>query len=958
MRKGALNLSIFYILFIMILLPVAIADQNVVSTTSFSTSPSTGSFGRIAAINNPSLAANEHTSLLTVQELTIQGIVRDAAGNLMNNRNLRVIIGDQAGTPIASSDIPVNAGIFNSLVPSDLTCGQNYTIIISLLTAGGDVEQQLFSQNFLACGGGIATKGLSVQLDASMAGNLNVIGNVQAGGTVCDGSGKCISTIIPATSAMWNKSAMNNSQIYYNDGFVGIGLSTPGERLDVNGNILGRGSINATGLICDGSGRCVGDTTSLWNQSASPAGAIYYTGGNVGIGTPVPNARLTVGGDLSLWGGRISFFDSTGDAQSDPYYLLKTNSGDDTNALQLHIEDNNNESFEIWGNNCAAPGGCLGPGEKTHYFQSNGNAWHKGNLTIGGDFRSSGAICDGSGNCLNALPLQVWNQSASPAGAIYYTGGNVGIKRSTPGFALDVVGRSRITEGSDSTAGLWFAKTQGEAHGQGFVGLTNENNLGLYGINGAGWGLVLNTTSGNVGIGTSSPSAKLDVKGGAVLTDRVFGFSAVQQGNSSVGVFISAPVSQSMGFFTNSGERVRIDSLGNVGIGTTTPLSPFDVNGSIVMSQHPFNLLYISQTEPAGSDDAEIRLVKRSNPNIVSTKIVLQGYSEGTGGNLDFYTKENDPNAPLKLAVRFNESGAVGIGTPSPKALLHITADNITYRGESFIIETALPRIILKDKDSAGAGVNKMAIRSGDENRDGFAIQGSNDAGTGWNDLVFVTRQGNMGVGTTSPGAKLTVSSPAGQGDALLLLEDTLHNHKLLIGTDSDLPNFIRIRPYGTDTGLAITNNGDTIGVFVSAAPGANVGIGTAAPGNDKLDVRGRAYSSGGWQTTDADYAEWFEKEEPSVPGDSIGINLATGKVRKFQSGDKFLGIHASSPGIVGNRLAEDDADMEKTHTLVSLLGQVDANLEQAVLNGRVVSTVDGQYIGLLLSDGRIFIGR
>ncbi|HIH37649.1 TPA: hypothetical protein HA245_01810 [Candidatus Woesearchaeota archaeon] len=814
MRKGALNLSIFYILFIMILLPVAIADQNVVSTTSFSTSPSTGSFGRIAAINNPSLAANEHTSLLTVQELTIQGIVRDAAGNLMNNRNLRVIIGDQAGTPIASSDIPVNAGIFNSLVPSDLTCGQNYTIIISLLTAGGDVEQQLFSQNFLACGGGIATKGLSVQLDASMAGNLNVIGNVQAGGTVCDGSGKCISTIIPATSAMWNKSAMNNSQIYYNDGFVGIGLSTPGERLDVNGNILGRGSINATGLICDGSGRCVGDTTSLWNQSASPAGAIYYTGGNVGI------------------------------------------------------------------------------------------------------------------------------------------------KRSTPGFALDVVGRSRITEGSDSTAGLWFAKTQGEAHGQGFVGLTNENNLGLYGINGAGWGLVLNTTSGNVGIGTSSPSAKLDVKGGAVLTDRVFGFSAVQQGNSSVGVFISAPVSQSMGFFTNSGERVRIDSLGNVGIGTTTPLSPFDVNGSIVMSQHPFNLLYISQTEPAGSDDAEIRLVKRSNPNIVSTKIVLQGYSEGTGGNLDFYTKENDPNAPLKLAVRFNESGAVGIGTPSPKALLHITADNITYRGESFIIETALPRIILKDKDSAGAGVNKMAIRSGDENRDGFAIQGSNDAGTGWNDLVFVTRQGNMGVGTTSPGAKLTVSSPAGQGDALLLLEDTLHNHKLLIGTDSDLPNFIRIRPYGTDTGLAITNNGDTIGVFVSAAPGANVGIGTAAPGNDKLDVRGRAYSSGGWQTTDADYAEWFEKEEPSVPGDSIGINLATGKVRKFQSGDKFLGIHASSPGIVGNRLAEDDADMEKTHTLVSLLGQVDANLEQAVLNGRVVSTVDGQYIGLLLSDGRIFIGR
>lgn len=137
-----------------------------------------------------------------------------------------------------------------------------------------------------------------------------------------------------------------------------------------------------------------------------------------------------------------------------------------------------------------------------------------------------------------------------------------------------------------------------------------------------------------------------------------------------------------------------------------------------------------------------------------------------------------------------------------------------------------------------------------------------------------------------------------------------------------------------------------------------NLGIGTADPGNDTLDVRGRAYASGGWQTTNADYAEWFEKEEEAVPGDIIGINLETGKARKYRPGDWFIGVCSTKPAYVGNRLSETDEEMAKTHILVGLLGQIDINEEQVIIEGRIVKTTDSIEIGILLNNGKVLIGR
>lgn len=138
----------------------------------------------------------------------------------------------------------------------------------------------------------------------------------------------------------------------------------------------------------------------------------------------------------------------------------------------------------------------------------------------------------------------------------------------------------------------------------------------------------------------------------------------------------------------------------------------------------------------------------------------------------------------------------------------------------------------------------------------------------------------------------------------------------------------------------------------------AALGIGTVTPGGDKLDVRGRAYASGGWQSSDADYAEWFEREGAVEPGDIVGMNLKTGKVRRYVTGDEFIGIGSKEPAVVGNRLKESPEEMETSHALVGLLGQLAFDRDQVVLAGRFIRTRDGKRVGLLLSNGKAFIGR
>ena len=67
---------------------------------------------------------------------------------------------------------------------------------------------------------------------------------------------------------------------------------------------------------------------------------------------------------------------------SDPYYLEKVVTSGNNSSLRLTINDDAEESFQIWGNSCAA-GNCGGAGTMAHKFRADGDASHTGNVNVG-----------------------------------------------------------------------------------------------------------------------------------------------------------------------------------------------------------------------------------------------------------------------------------------------------------------------------------------------------------------------------------------------------------------------------------------------------------------------------------------------------------------------------------------------------------------------------------------------
>src|SRR3989339_540067 len=293
--------------------------------------------------------------------------------------------------------------------------------------------------------------------------------------------------------------------------------------------------------------------------------------------------------------------------------------------------------------------------------------------------------------------------------------------------------------------------------------------------------------NGNVGIGTTTPSSKLDVDGAVTMT----GFKLTTSPSAGYvlssdanGVGTWADVSSTAGPWTLSGSNLYPDSTSyNVGIGTTAPSAALEVNGNIKITQGNYLEIRGYITRLANN---YLQLYGDSGARLSST----------SNGNLSIGDGATDVNMYIA------NDGNVGIGTTAPTQKLNVSG-NILLSG-------SVPKLMFGDGDTY------LSEHQGDDTL-GFTLGGSADA---WR---FTS--------TTISAHNVSVDAPS------------IYNR----AATSTVPTFI---PSSNDSNTGIGWAGADIlsliagGTNVLNVTAGNVGIGTTAPA-EKLDVAGNVQFSG-----------------------------------------------------------------------------------------------------------------
>ena len=505
-------------------------------------------------------------------------------------------------------------------------------------------------------------------------------------------------------------------------GNVGIGTTAPGGlyELDIVGGlntIVRTHSVNATGT----SGYVAENTSKSWFVGSNWTGA---------WSTNFEIDDLTAGGASRLV---INTSGDVGIGTTSPGYLLDVHA----NSAVISIGDGTNTATSI---SMAGTRGVVG-------FDP----------TAGAYLQSSGGkdITLAAGSVLGSAPF------------IVKSTGNVGIGTTSPIQKLDVRGMAVFNYNGSSNGGNTYIDnngTSGAARVYGYDG--GGANLFMLNANGNSY-----FTGGSVGIGTTAPTTMLHIFNGGTSAqtfdgDNINGYAGsnftiprytigsgvvtyggISFGHPSWGVAavggaaVGLPAIRTLGLYTSNGtvltERVRVDTNGNVGIGTTVPDQKLQVvGGNIVID----NSQYYYAKDQSGTENAVLGYTSASNLQLLNRSanggLHLGIANAGNANNIEFLVGN------ATEVMRITSAGNVGIGTTSPTWPLDVHNAGNSVAG-------------------IFGGSTAGAVGFGTVSSVPF-IQGyTSDAASSATNLSLQPSGGNVGIGTTSPQATLDVNGYA-----------------------------------------------------------------------------------------------------------------------------------------------------------------------------------------------------